>query len=101
VSDPDPLDKHMKLGWKTSERGVVFADGKRTDRQAPGSSISKSEHTVINIGGPDAPKLVGCTSFTTLYLLLTPMARLLASRRLKATSGTLVCHVHSIQLGAC
>ncbi|KAK3060588.1 hypothetical protein LTS18_011024 [Coniosporium uncinatum] len=31
------------------------------------SSISKSEHTVINIGGPDAPKLITCVKASQGY----------------------------------
>lgn len=60
-----------------------------------GDSLSKSEYTVVNIGGPENPRLVSnikvasqaCINADVLY-------RSHASRHLKASTGTRVCTVN-------
>lgn len=59
-----------------------------------GSSLSKSEYTVINVGGPDGPPRLVCHRDTDACLLgyrfLILFTRSLVSSRLKDLTGTKV-----------
>ncbi|KAL1646419.1 hypothetical protein SLS58_003379 [Diplodia intermedia] len=47
---------HTLLGWQA----VAGQEAQQAYKARAGSSISKSEHTVINVGHPDAPRLITC-----------------------------------------